>query len=796
MSVMNRSRHFHLTAISVILACSGPASRAAEAWLDEYEMREITSGFASTRANRSISGKPLAIGGKTYRRGVGTHAPGSGIFLNTGDGPLRFKAMVGVDDSPENSGSVVFRVIGDGGKLHDTGVLRKGDGAREVDVDLTGIKIIELAVTDAGDGMNHDHANWCEARFIHSGEAPRLAPRWTVTLPHFEGELPGIPAKATVFSSPDGKVAARVGVSSGRLALDVRRNGKPVIEPSPLGLIIDGLDLGRDAKITGAETFSTNTRYPNPGGGGELTDHCKGVRLKLLSGKSAASWTLEVRAYNDGVAWRHLVPGNGTRTINGESTAFVLPEGATYWSHHNTANYEANYLKFAARGNKPGSPLTMPLTVELAGGGYACVTEADFLDHSGMSIGPKGRVLTGIFEDDPKGWKVEGNIASPWRVVIATGDLDGLVNQSIVYNVSAAPDPEMFPQGKNTAWIRPGRAFWTWGFGQWDSAKWEYIRGFVDDAAALGCEYYVIDDPWREPRMGWHRNGRDEWHSLREVCDYAATRRVAIMVWEHWERIRDPQARETFFRNVAGAGAVGVKIDFMDSESRSRLAFYKSCLETAARHKIMINFHGANKPGGEERTWPHWMTREAVYGMEQGGNIARDHLAALPFTRLVTGPADFTPTVFRAGPMGKTTAGSQLATAIAYASPLHHWADSAKTYLSQAPEVIEFIRAKPAVWDETRVLPGSRIGETALIARRSGDAWWIAAINGTNSPAVREIPTSFLGGGAWNAVTFSDVPGNKTGLAVGKSELAAGTPLRAEMEPGGGFSAILKAGEK
>ncbi|MBN8459836.1 MAG: glycoside hydrolase family 97 catalytic domain-containing protein [Verrucomicrobia bacterium] len=774
----------------VFIAISGILS-ASETWLDQYEVNEITCGFSNTRASRSISDKPLTVAGTVYRRGIGTHAASGATFGADGKSPLRFRAKVGADDGPQESGSVVFQVFGDDRKLFDSGVLRKGDAARDVDVDLSGVRLIELRVTDAGDGMNCDHADWCEARFIHAGEAPRLMPRWSVVLPHYTGAFPSAPAKATAFSSPNGKVSARVGVSDGRLALEVRRRGKPALDPSPLGITLDGQDLGADAEIGKVETYTTNTTYPNPLGGGNLLDRCKGLRIALRSKPSGVSWTLDVRAYDDGVAWRYLAPGKGVRKFGGEATSFVVPEGSVCWSHHNTVSYEANYVSFPAKGESPSRPVTMPLTVELPGGGFACVTEVDTFGYSGMTLGPRGRMFTGIFEDDPKGFALDGDIATPWRVVIAVDDLDALVNQSIVYNVAPPADPKLFPKG-GQSWIQPGRAYWTWGFGQYETARWERIRGYVDDAASLNCRYYVIDDPWREKKMGWHRDGHDEWRSLREICDYAATKSVKIMVWEHWDRIRDLTAREEFFKNLAEAGAVGAKIDFMESESHERLSFYQSCLEIAARRHIMINFHGANKPAGEERAWPNWMTREGIYGMEQGGNVSRTHLAALPFTRFVTGPGDFTPTVFRAGPMGKTTAGSQLATSVVFGSPINHWAESLETYRAQGPEVLDFIRNKPVVWDETRVLPGSRIGETAIIARRSGSSWWVAAINGTDVRVSREISTAFLSDGKWETVTFADVPGDKTKLDIARSSLAKGRPITARMEPGGGFALILK----
>jgi len=789
---------FPMTRTQIILLCllaspSGAFSQAQSAWLDDFDVNEIVTGFGSAQKNRSLNKKPLTISGKGFERGVGTHAPSQAYFLNEGGGKLKFEASVGLDDSTDGPGSVAFQVVADDKIVHDTGVIRKGEAAKQISVDLTGKKIIELRVTDGGDGKNHDHADWAEARFIHDEKAPVMSPRWVMELPHFRDGVDGLAASNSSFDvkSPDSAVEAAIFETYGHLSLGVMLDGKRALENSPVGVMIDGIDLGKDAHIVGEESYTTHATYPWIGNSTLLHDNAKGHKFRIRTDHFPDVWTLEVRAYNDGVAWRYIIPGNGKRKVTGEATSFVLPEGSSYWSHHNTGNYEANYLQFKPQGNAPTRPITMPVTVELPRGGYACITEANLFGYSGMTLGPRGHTLCGIFEDDPKGRTMNGEITTPWRIVIAAKDLTDLVNQSIVYNVSPAPDPKLFPHGINEDWIKPGRSFWTWGFGQWDTAKWDRIMGFVDDAAKLNCQYYVIDDPWREPKMGWHRNGKDEWASLKEVCDYAAKKKVKIMVWEHWERLRDLSKREEFFAKVSKAGAVGVKIDFMDSESQDRLAFFKSCLEIGAKHKILINFHGANKPAGEERTWPHWMTREAIYGMEQGGNIARSHLAALPFTRLVTGPGDFTPTIFRGGPMGKTTAGSQMATAVAYNSPLNHWADSAESYLAQPEEVVTFIRTKPVAWDETRVLPGSKIGSIAAIARRSGDNWWVGVINGTDEKMEYHFDLDFLSAGDWTSITYADVAGEKTRLNIGKGTVKQGETVQVTMEPGGGYVMIL-----
>lgn len=787
------TRSVQLALISAI-ACHSlglAAEESKSAWLDDYDVNEIVTGFGSAQKNRSLNKKPLKISGKDFQRGIGTHAPSQAYFLNESGAPLKFEASVGLDESSEGAGSVAFQVLADDKLVHDTGVIRKGEAAKQISVDLSGKKIIELRVTDGGDGKNHDHADWAEARFVYADKAPVMSPRWVMELPHFDKPTLDTPLMgSSVLKSPDEEIMTGIVRGGDRLFLSGHRGIEYFLEPSPLGVTVDGIDIGKNAKVVGEERYQTDRVYDWIGNTRSLRDHGKGSKTEMLT-EGFGPWTLDLRAYNDGIAWRYIIPGKGKRRVTGEATSFTLPPNSTYWSHHNTGNYEANYQHFKPQGDAPTRQITMPVTVELASGGYACITEADMFGYSGMTLGPKGDTLHGIFEDDPKGWTMEGEIVTPWRIVIAAKDLTDLVNQSIVYNVSPPPDPKLFPKGVKEDWIKPGRSFWTWGFGQWDTAQWDRIMGYVDDAAKLNCQYYVIDDPWREPKMGWHRHGKDEWASLKEVCDYAATKKVKIMVWEHWERLKDASMREEFFAKVAKAGAVGVKIDFMDSESQDRLAFFKSCLEIGAKHHILINFHGANKPAGEERTWPHWMTREAIYGMEQGGNIARSHLAALPFTRLVTGPGDFTPTVFREGPMGKTTAGSQMATAVAYNSPLNHWADSAESYLAQPEEVQTFIRTKPAVWDETRVLPGSKIGELAAIARRAGDTWWIGVINGTDQKKDYAFELGFLSEGNWNSISYADLAGQKTKLEIRKGEAKQGEKLSVTMEPGGGFVMIL-----
>ncbi|GEM_PF-103518 len=783
-----------LTTSIIFQPSAAHAQQRREIPLTEIELDGASTGWGSIGKNVSADGKPMSIGGRKFEKGLGVHAR-SEMFFQLDGGEARFSAMVGVDDAPSKTGTVVFQVVADGEKLFDSGPMKKGDAAQRVDVDLSGAKIVELRVTDAGDGIDSDHANWAEAVFSVAGEAPRSHPRWVMTLPHYEGsvDVPEAASAVATVRSPDGSVEAAVVQHDGQLFIRGTRNGKVALDFSPVGVTIDGQALGNGAVVGNAETYAMDETFPWLGNSRTLTNRFQGSKIAMKTG--AQEWTLDVRAYDDGVAWRYVVPGSGSRKVTAEATSFVLPKGSSYWTHFDTKAYEGNITEFRADASNVQRPVAMPVTVELPDGGFACYTEADIMGYSGMSLGVRGRILNGIFEDDPEGWTMEGEIATPWRVAIAVDDLTALVNSSVVPAVCPPPDPKLFPKGILTDWIKPGRSFWTWGFGQWDTAQWDRIKGYVDDAAKLNCQYYTIDDPWREKRSGWHRNGHDEWASLKEITEYAAKKGVAISVWEHWQRIRDLEIREKFFENVAKAGAKGVKIDFMESESHERLEFYRSCLEIAAKHKILVNFHGANKPAGEMRTWPNELTREGIRGTEQGAAIDRQHWAALPFTRLVPGPGDFTPATLDPKRLHRTTIALQLASSVAFVSPIEHWGDSAEVYLAQPKEVIEFIRNKPTVWDETIVLPGSEIGKIAAFARRSGGQWWIGVLSGTADEQPYSFDLGFLGEGSRMAVLFED-GSDKTELKISKRAVKATDRVSTKLESGGGFVMVISAPEK
>jgi alpha-glucosidase len=233
-------------------------------------------------------------------------------------------------------------------------------------------------------------------------------------------------------------------------------------------------------------------------------------------------------------------------------------------------------------------------------------------------------------------------------------------------------------------------------------------------------------------------------------------------------------------------GVAGVKIDFFDHEAKEVVDYYQTLLKETAEHHLLVNFHGSNKPTGESRTWPNELVREAVKGMEASKltNRAR-HDAALPFTRFLAGPADYTPVHFGAR-RGDTTAAHQVATAVVFTAPLLTYGAHPKTLLEHPAAPL--IKTIPTVWDETIVLPPSAVGEVAAFARRSGDTWYLAVVNGSG-PRTLCVPLTFLGPGDFQSFAVRDRDGDPATLRIEETVARRGDTATIDLSAGGGFVA-------
>lgn len=602
------------------------------------------------------------------------------------------------------------------------------------------------------------------------------------------------------MQSPDGETKVTVMVpESGQLQVKMSRGGRAVIETSPLGIQLDGIALGQRVALGKPQRSGHLDVYAQRGVHAVAVNQYKAARIPVTHTPSGLTYVLEVRVFDDGMGLRYVVPGSGARTVTGEATAFKLPAGSTIWGQENTQNYEAVYQGFAIEDAPEQKHFGPPLVIELPGkNGHAAITEAALFNYSGMTLQAQGgpsRLFKAVFEDD-ESWQLTGTVTTPWRVVMASADLNGLVNSDIVTNLNDPPAEALV----DADWIRPGRAFWHWWsgiIGNWDSVAFENQFAWVDHAAEFGFEYYLVDAGWD---FNWKQPSKDEWVLLKELCTYAADKGVGIYVWKRWQTgktegitmqgLDDPAMRRKFFRRCQDAGVAGVKIDFMDSESKKRIDYYTHVLKDAADYKLMINFHGANKPTGESRTWPNEISREGIRGLEfnKWSALPPEHYASLPFTRLLAGHGDFTPCTFNPEMLKGTTFALQLASAICFTSPLLHYADRPELYLKSP--ALDVIKAIPSVWDQTRVLPGSQIGDLAVMARRKGDTWFVGIMNGTDARSYT-LDLSFLGEGSYQGVLLADNPDRPDALVRMEKTVDDSEAIEVDMNKGGGFVAMF-----
>jgi alpha-glucosidase len=612
---------------------------------------------------------------------------------------------------------------------------------------------------------------------------------------------PVLAASDVNVSSPDGRIQFRLFLNDKRgLQYSVTFRAKPAIETSALGLSVNGVNLAEGVEIGAVDSYKVDETYPWYGLKSTAVDNCNGVKVTVTHRQSRTAYTLEARAYNDGIAFRHVVPGEGTR-VPDEATEFRLPKMSQIWWHNLDESYENFYQRKIigiGRGQyatvPAGSWVAPPATLVLPeGAGYVSITEGALRNYSGMVLQADGDggLLSRLGHAAPASWQfrayrsqfsvekfatpasITGTITTPWRIVMIGADLNALVNCDIVHNVAAPPDPKLFPQGLKTDWIKPGRATWVYMDGGNNTVEGQ--KQVADLAQQLGFEYNVIEGVWSKWPEG----------QLKELVDYSRQRGVRDLIWRHSGQLTDEKSVRELFEICRRNGAAGVKIDFFDHEHKEVIDQYEMILKLAAEYHLIVDFHGANKPTGLERTYPNLLGVEAVRGMEK--ELLARHNVTLPFTRCLAGLVDFTPTNFSPRWMADTTWAHQVANAVILQAPL-------LVYIAHPANILgnptaDVVKSIPAAWDETVVLPISEIGEVAAFARRKGNMWFLAVNNGPVAKVVR-ADLSFLGQGSYMATLVRD-GAEASSVKIDHMSLRSTDSISIDLRSGGGFVARL-----
>jgi alpha-glucosidase len=596
------------------------------------------------------------------------------------------------------------------------------------------------------------------------------------------------------FKSPNSKLQFALVTTGPELRYRILRSNRAVVEISQFAFIVDGINLCRDSTITGIERHRINEKYSTRGVHSLAVNSCLGARISIRHSPTNADYVLEVRVFNDGIGFRFNIAGEGQRTPD-EATTFTFPEGSTVWFHDFEGHYEGIHQKKLIANVKAGEWAAPPLTIRLpARSGYAAITEAALIDYAGMGLRADGqRGFTTVLghalpvsypftlrfgKEEAKRLSkpaaIDGPITTPWRVIMIGPDLNTLVNCDIIDNLSPQPDKTLFPQGLETAWVKPGRAVWRYLDG--GENTFEGIKDFSRLAGQLGFEYNVVEGIWQR----WTEA------QMRELVEYSNQQNVKLWFWKHRRNLGTAQEREDFFSLLNRVGVAGAKIDFFDHEAKEVIDLYQAILRSSAQHQIMVLFHGANKPAGESRTWPNELTREAIRGLEyRSASLRSVHNTTVPFTRFLAGHADYTPVHF--GERRRETSWThQIASAIVFTSPLMIYGAHPQHVLDNP--AAELIKTIPSVWDETIVLPQSEIGEVAAFARRSGNVWFIGIMNGLVGKTIR-VSLNFLSSRKYRATIVRDQMDEAGAVKIESQSMSRGDSLNVRMRAGGGFVA-------
>lgn len=583
-------------------------------------------------------------------------------------------------------------------------------------------------------------------------------------------------ADPIVVASPNGGVKAELSTDGGMLRYSVSLDGKQILAPSSVVIQSDGVSFGNQATLGAPAIHEVNETYAFWGAKSKAVNHAREATVPVTSGSE--HYNLDLHVADDGVGIRLRLPAKQGRKVEADTSTWKLAGTPTVWATPYDSGYEQTYYT-TTLAEMSGKNAGLPLTAKV-GNAYVTLSEAALKDYGDLGLHVQDGALVGYLPNDRNGWTTDGQVVQPWRVTIIAHNLTELVNTTLIQNLNPPPEPAL----QNADWIIPGRSTWQWLSS--DSPKFPEQHQWVDWTKELGYEYYLVDDGWKR----WP----DSWNSLESVCTYAKSQGVKVWLWVNASEVKTAEQRATYFKKAASIGIVGVKVDFPPATNRTVSNWYQDTARDAAANKLLIDFHGATKPTGMERTWPNELTREGIRGHEY--HVARlrrrlepQHDVILPFTRYVVGHADYTPTDFDPRDMQGNSWAHELAEAIVFTSPFLCTGGNPKDYLANPAK--DVISALPSVWDETIVLPGSEPGKVAGMARRHGDQWFIGVMNGADATSM-DIPLNFLGAGDWKAIRLGEVADKPDAWDRREETVNAKTKWQVPLRTRGGFVAWIK----
>lgn len=627
--------------------------------------------------------------------------------------------------------------------------------------------------------------------------------------------------KKAELQSPNGEIKVSLSISD-KIYYTISYSNDVLLEKNHLSLNLRSETLGLNPKLSGQKANKVNE---------VLTPV---VPLKYSSVKNEynsllftfkGDYSVEFRAFDDGIAYRFITNKKGDVEVLGEDFTINFP--ANYLLHlqqpggFKTA-YEEPYTHVESNEWKATDRMSvLPVLIDTKKKYKILISESDLSDYPCMFL--KGNGANGVQSTFPKAplefgedgdrslkivkeadyiAKTTGKRNFPWRYFVITKDDKQLIENTMTYRLATKS------QLQDVSWIKPGQVSWEW----WNEASpygpdVNFVAGFnldtykyyIDFASKYGIEYIIMDE-------GWAKSTRDPYTpnpkvDVHELIRYGKEKNVGIILWLTWLVVEN---NPDIFKTFSEWGVKGVKIDFMDRSDQWMVNYYERIAKEAAKYNILVDYHGSFKPAGIEYKYPNILSYEGVRGMEQMEGCTPENSVYFPFMRNAVGPMDYTPGAMismqperycgnRPNSASIGTRAYQLALFVIFESGLQMLADNPTLYYRNE-DCTKFITDVPVTWDETRALQ-AKAGEYAVVAKRKGNKWYIGGMT-NNTERQLEISLDFLNAGtSYKMTSFED------GINAGRqamdyrrkeSHVKSGDKIQIKMARNGGFAAVIE----
>lgn len=632
-------------------------------------------------------------------------------------------------------------------------------------------------------------------------------------------------AKVVKVASPNGRITVSISDSGGALSYSAALGSKTLFTQHTLQVKLATKTLGEKAKIAGVKTQKVNNiiKPVVPIKQSTINDRYTDALLTMRG-----NYKVEFRVFDNAVAYRFIIAEKDSVNIVDET--FDLQPSEEMAVHYQPASdwgtdSESPYIHCMLKEWKNDQDMSvLPLVLSSTKDDlHLLISESDLRDYSALFLRGNGTkdCLSGHLVPYYKEWELffdrgthvkelapyaartVGKRSLPWRYVVIS-DSKGILEQTLTYQLGGKNEIE------DTSWIKPGQVSWDW----WNhksiygpdvnfkpGCNTETYKYYIDFAAKYKIPYIIMDEGWAKSTFEPFEANPDL--DLHECIRYGKDKGVGIILWLTWICVE--RNLDTLFATYADWGVAGAKIDFMNRQDQWMINWYERTIKEAAKHHLVVDFHGAMKPAGLEVRYPNLLAYEAVRGLEQMSGCQPDNTVYIPFIRNAVGAADFTP-----GAMVNTqpefdkwsdpncsavgTRAYSMALFTVMETGTQMLADSPTQYYKNA-ECTEFITQVPCTWDETRALQ-AKFGEYIIIAKRNGRKWFVAGIcNGKENTRHFKIPLDFLSTGnhSMTIVTDGFNAGNQAmDYRLNKHEVTSSTVLDITMVRNGGFTAIIE----